>query len=119
MDALGIERELCADHARRVVIVFGAAQPPDALPVKYLDFERTGRRAIMRAGRSPDFERGWLADDLVHSPTMPSDSMFVRKFFRSRRVCDQRCVQHMLVLPVLQPPAKRDHKYRAESGRPK
>ena len=73
MDALGITRDLRADHPGRVVIVLGAAQPPDALPVKHLDFQRTGRRTIVRTGRSADFKRGWLTDDLVHPSTMPSD----------------------------------------------
>src|ERR1700722_15228528 len=65
MHALGVARHLGADHARRVGILLGAADPADGAPVDDLDLERAGRRTVVRAGRSADF---W-PDELVHSPS--------------------------------------------------
>ncbi len=74
MDALGVARDLGADHASRVGIVIGAAQSADPLPVQHLHFQRAGGRAVVRAGRRTDFKRGGT-DGLVHPSNMPSDSM--------------------------------------------
>jgi hypothetical protein len=54
MDALGVTCDLGADHARRVGLQLGAADPTDRGIIDHLDVEATGRRAIMRAGRVPD-----------------------------------------------------------------
>ncbi len=62
MHALGVARDLGADHAGRVSIFFSATNPADGAPVDDLDFERAGRRTVVRAGRSADF---W-PDELVH-----------------------------------------------------
>ncbi len=50
MDALGVARDLRADHARRVEIVLGAAHAADRAAVEHLHFERAGGRAIVRTG---------------------------------------------------------------------
>ena len=47
---LGIARDLGADHARRVVVVFGAVHASDRALVEKFDLQRTGRRAVMRTG---------------------------------------------------------------------
>src|SRR5437764_587703 len=47
MDALGITRDLRADHARRIKIVFRAAHAPDAAAVEHFHFERARRRAVI------------------------------------------------------------------------
>ncbi len=62
IDALGVARDLGADHARGVGIVGRAADAADRVPVEDLDLERTGRRAIVRAGGSGDAR----ANELVH-----------------------------------------------------
>ena len=54
MDALGIARDLGADHACRVGLQLGTADPADRGTIDHLDIERAGRRAIVRAGRMPD-----------------------------------------------------------------
>ena len=51
MDALGVARDLGADHARRVGIVLGAAHAADRALAEHLDLERAGRRAVVRTGR--------------------------------------------------------------------
>ena len=58
MHSLGIARHLGAHHAVGVVVVACAAHPADGARVQPLDFERAGARAIMRADRGDDFERG-------------------------------------------------------------
>ncbi len=62
MHALGVAGDLGADHAGRVGIIFRAAHAADGVVAENLDFERAGRRAIVRAGGSE--EAG--ADGLVH-----------------------------------------------------
>ena len=52
MDALGIARDLGADHACRVGVVLGAADPADGVIVEDLDVERAGRRTIVRTGEA-------------------------------------------------------------------
>ena len=58
MDTLGIARDLRADHARRVGLMLGAANPADRRAVDHLDVERASRRAIMRTGRMFDINLG-------------------------------------------------------------
>ena len=43
MDALGVARDLGADHAGRVGVVLGAAHAADGAVVEHLDLERAGR----------------------------------------------------------------------------
>ena len=67
VDALGVARDLGADHARGVGVVRRAAHPADGAVVEHLDLERAGRRAIMRTGRMADpdgLQR--RADGLIH-----------------------------------------------------
>ena len=67
MDAVGITRDLGADHAGRVAVVLRPVHPADAVAVEQLHVERTGRRAVVRAGRMADSYLGWLdAGMLVH-----------------------------------------------------
>src|SRR5579863_2683178 len=54
MDALRVARDLFADHARRVEIVFGAADTADGPRVEDFDFKCAGRRTVVRTGRSAD-----------------------------------------------------------------
>ena len=63
MDALGVARDLGADDARRVALLFGAAHAPDALAVDHLDVERADRRAIVRADRRPPDDLGGRVGD--------------------------------------------------------
>ena len=63
MHALGVARDLGADHPRRVGVVRGATHAADRLIAEHLDLERAGRWAIVRAGRRGDFLR---AEALVH-----------------------------------------------------
>ena len=51
MDALGVARDLGADHACRVGIVLGAADAADRVLVEHFDLKRAGRWAIVRTGR--------------------------------------------------------------------
>ena len=57
MHALGVARDLGADHARRVAVVGGAANAADGALVEDLDLERAGRRTIVRAGGGADPDR--------------------------------------------------------------
>ena len=66
MDALGVARDLGADHAGRVGIVLGAADTADGALVEDLDLERAGRRAVVRTGRGSDAG----ADGLIHGFTI-------------------------------------------------
>ena len=54
MDALGVARDLGADHARRIDVVLGAADAADGAAVEDLDLERAGRWAVMRTSRGRD-----------------------------------------------------------------
>src|SRR5262245_31807706 len=65
MDALGVARDLRADHARRVGIVRRAADTTDGALVENLDFECAGRRAIMRTGGGADPHVG-KTNGLIH-----------------------------------------------------
>src|SRR5215472_19368027 len=57
MLALGVARDLGADHTSRVALRRGPADMPDATPVNPLDIERAGARTIMRAHAGDDVER--------------------------------------------------------------
>ena len=60
MDALGIARDLGADHAGGIALQFGTAHPADGVAVDHLDIEGAGRRAIVRTGGMPDVDLGVL-----------------------------------------------------------
>ena len=62
MHALGVARDLGADHAGGVGVVFGAANAADSVVGEDLDLKRAGRRTVVRAGGSGD---AW-ADNLIH-----------------------------------------------------
>jgi len=62
MHALGVPRDLGADHAGGVAIVLGAADATDRVPAEDLDLKRAGRRTVVRAGRSKDLG----AKSLIH-----------------------------------------------------
>ena len=67
MLALGIARHFRAYHAGGVVVVLGAVHAADGALINQLDFERAGRRAIVRAGRITGALEGEF-DDLIHRP---------------------------------------------------
>ena len=50
VDAFGVARDLAADHAGGIGVSARAAHTADGVGVDALDFERTGRGAIVRAG---------------------------------------------------------------------
>ena len=66
MLALGIARDLGADHAGGVVVVLGAVHAPDGALIDQLDFKRAGRRAIVRTGGIADPFGSREAHGLVH-----------------------------------------------------
>ncbi len=55
MDPLGVAGDLGAHHAVGVAVRGGAADPADPGRGQPLDLERAGARAIVRAGRLPEF----------------------------------------------------------------
>ena len=55
VDPFGIARDLGADHAGGVAVVLRPAHRADAAAVQHLHRQSTGRRAVMRADRGPDF----------------------------------------------------------------
>jgi hypothetical protein len=67
---LGITCDLGADDAGGVVVVLGAVHAADGALVKQFDFERAGRRAVVRAGRSADAICR-EPDGLVHGSNIP------------------------------------------------
>ncbi len=67
MLALGIARDLGADHTRRVGLAAGAVDPADAIAVDALDLERAGAGAVMRADAGQDVERQNRAPSVSHS----------------------------------------------------
>jgi hypothetical protein len=69
--ALGVARDLGADHARRVGIVGSAAHAADGALVENLDLERARRGAVMRTGRGADPDSVG-ANGLIHRPTLAS-----------------------------------------------
>src|SRR4029078_3577102 len=66
MFPFGVARDLGADHARCVVVVFCAVHAPDRALVENFDVQRTGRWAIVRARRMPDPHGLWETDRLIH-----------------------------------------------------
>ena len=66
MDALGVARDLGADHAGRVGVVLGAADAADGALAEDLDLERAGRWAVVRTSRGSDAG----ADGLIHGFTI-------------------------------------------------
>ena len=66
MDALGVARDLGADHAGRIGVVLGAADTADGALAKNLDLERAGRWAVVRTSRGSDAG----ADGLIHGFTI-------------------------------------------------
>jgi hypothetical protein len=56
VDALGIARDLGADHPIRIALALAAAYPPDAAPIDDFDLQRTGGGAVMGAN-------GWQMGD--------------------------------------------------------
>ena len=70
--ALGVARDLGADHAGGVVVILGAMQAPDGVRVDQFDFERAGRRAIVRTGGITD---GFGAEGLIHGAQASATGM--------------------------------------------
>ena len=62
MHALGVTRDLGADHAGGIGIVLGAANAADDVIGENLDLKRTRRRTIVRTGRGEEAR----ADGLIH-----------------------------------------------------
>jgi hypothetical protein len=60
MNALGIARDLGADHARGVALQLGTSHSPDGFAFDHLDIEGAGGRAVMRTGGMPDVDLGVL-----------------------------------------------------------
>ncbi len=58
VDALGVARDLLADHPGGVVVAHRAAHPADALGVEPLDVQRAGAGAGVRADRRHDGDTG-------------------------------------------------------------
>src|SRR3712207_9121076 len=58
VDALGVARDLGADHAGRVAVVCRAVHPPDRTTVDHLDVEGAGGGTVVRAGRVPALDPG-------------------------------------------------------------
>src|SRR5215470_12171710 len=82
MDALGVPRDLGADHAERVVVLLRAANAADCALVEQLDLERAGRGAIVRAGGIADpRRRGKALLDAVHAES--SRSLMIAESSRS------------------------------------
>ncbi len=56
MDALGIARDLGADHTAGVGVLLGAPDPADGMRVDPFDFERAAAWAVMGTGGMDDIE---------------------------------------------------------------
>jgi len=67
MNALGIARDLGADHPGRIALQLGTTDAADALAVDHLDIERAGRRAIVRTGGMLDLDLGVLVHGSIAS----------------------------------------------------
>ena len=50
VDAFGITGDLCADHAGRIAVVPGSADPSDGGAIEDLNIEGAGGGAVMRTG---------------------------------------------------------------------
>jgi hypothetical protein len=55
--ALGIARDLGADHSRRIAVVARPTHAADGMPVDPLDLERAGAGAVVRTDGGGDIER--------------------------------------------------------------
>ncbi len=64
MHALGVARDLGADHAGGVVVVLRAVDAADGARIEHFDLERAGRRTVVRTGGGRDADR--RADGLIH-----------------------------------------------------
>ncbi len=58
MHPLGVTRNLGADHACGVAVVLRTAHGADAVRPQYLDLQRAGGRAVVRAGAGSDVRHG-------------------------------------------------------------
>src|SRR5215831_16759574 len=65
MLALGVARDLGADHPGCVVVVLGAPHAADRAFVEELNLERASRRTVVRTGGCPDANR---RTDASHRP---------------------------------------------------
>ena len=94
MDALGVARDLGADHAGGVGVVRRAVHAADGARVEHLDLERAGRRAIVRTGRSADPDRLRLeADGLIHAaPALAPSARLCRLAAANASTLTARCV---------------------------
>ena len=87
--ALGVARDLGADHAGGVVVVLGAAHAADGVRVEHFDFERAGRRAIVRTGGKADPRRRRArANGLIHG--LASIGAMLRRLPAPRDACAAR-----------------------------
>ena len=59
VDALGVARDLLADHPGGVVVAHRAAHPADAPGIQPLDIQRAGAGAVVRADRGHDGDAGF------------------------------------------------------------
>src|SRR4029453_2668134 len=73
MLALGVTRDLRADHSRGVVVVFRAMHAPDRALGEQFDLERAGRWTIVRTGRIANPLCLWEADGLIHRAPIIAD----------------------------------------------
>src|SRR5689334_6082969 len=64
--ALGVARDLRADHARGVVVVLRPAHAADRVLVEDLDLERAGRGAVVRTAGVADAFGAGEPDGLIH-----------------------------------------------------
>ena len=78
MLALGVAGDLGADDAGGVVVVLGAAHAPDGALVDQLDFQRAGRRAIVRTGGAADANRRCNARTGLFIARSPSQTSRLR-----------------------------------------
>ena len=95
VDTLGVARDLRADDAGGVGLLFRASDATDGCVVNHLDVERAGRRAIMRAGGmlDVDFSTCVHAQSDTSTPRnwKRSKRSTVLPFFASPFVADGRC----------------------------
>src|ERR1700694_5550175 len=70
MYALGVTRDLGADHAGGIALQLGAAHPADRGTIDHFDIQGAGRRTIVRTGGMPDVDFRLL----VHVRLLPSKS---------------------------------------------
>jgi hypothetical protein len=86
MDALGITRDLRADHPIRISLALRAINAANGFAIDDFDIQRTGGRTIMGAD-------GGFSDDLVHVESLPSQSGLAKSWMRASpkgRSCHRR-----------------------------